>query len=222
VLSTTTKTPLSRDVVVDRALQLAEAEGLSAVTIRRLAQEFDVTPMALYWHFRKKDDLLAGLGQRLLERIELPEEASRPWGQQLRALLIAVLAGLRDHPATAPLAAAQIMGCERGLDLTERTLEVLAEAGFTPDEAAQIAHRALQSIIILVTDAPGVEVGASPQDIDQHQRTKRVALASLSPERYPRVVAAAAALTTCEDEDAYFNFGLELLLAGVSGLAAQR
>ena len=50
---------LTRAAVAERALRLADAEGLEAVTIRRLAQELGVTPMALYWHFKNKDELLA-------------------------------------------------------------------------------------------------------------------------------------------------------------------
>jgi AcrR family transcriptional regulator len=46
---------LSREAVIDRALDVADREGLAAVSIRRIAQDFDVTPMALYWHVKNKD-----------------------------------------------------------------------------------------------------------------------------------------------------------------------
>ena len=46
------RTRLSRSAVVDRALELADREGIDALTIRRLAAELGVTPMALYWDFR--------------------------------------------------------------------------------------------------------------------------------------------------------------------------
>src|SRR5215467_7003154 len=52
----TERTRLSRSAVVDRALALADREGLDALTIRRLATELGVTPMALYWHFRSKEE----------------------------------------------------------------------------------------------------------------------------------------------------------------------
>src|SRR5690348_12640763 len=48
---------LSKAAVAERALRLGDEEGVEAVTIRRLAQELGVTPMALYWHFKNKDDL---------------------------------------------------------------------------------------------------------------------------------------------------------------------
>src|ERR1041384_6560467 len=54
------RTRLSKQAVVQRALALADADGLDALTIRRLATELSVTPMALYWHFRNKEELLGG------------------------------------------------------------------------------------------------------------------------------------------------------------------
>src|SRR6185437_12949937 len=45
---------LSRDTIVAGAVALADAEGLDAVTIRRIANDHQVTPMALYWHFKDK------------------------------------------------------------------------------------------------------------------------------------------------------------------------
>ncbi len=59
------RTKLSRAAVVDRALELADTDGLDALTIRRLATELGVTPMALYWHFRSKEELIAGLADRV-------------------------------------------------------------------------------------------------------------------------------------------------------------
>ena len=56
---------LSKRAVVDRALKLADADGLEALTIRKLAQDLGVTPMALYWHFRSKEDLLEGVAEQI-------------------------------------------------------------------------------------------------------------------------------------------------------------
>src|SRR5215472_898193 len=65
------RTRLTRAAVVDRALRLADADGLEALTIRKLAAELGVTPMALYWHFRSKDELLEGLAERVWSEIDI-------------------------------------------------------------------------------------------------------------------------------------------------------
>ena len=61
---------LSRELIVDRAVEMADAEGLEAVSIRRLGQEFGVTPMALYWHVQNKDELLAAMGDRIFAGLD--------------------------------------------------------------------------------------------------------------------------------------------------------
>src|SRR5215208_8474794 len=94
---------LTPQTVVKGALALAEAEGLEAVTIRRLAKKLGVTPMALYWHFRSKDELLDGMAARIFEEVDLSVDASAGWQEQLRALLGSMLGVLRAHPSTAIL-----------------------------------------------------------------------------------------------------------------------
>jgi len=83
---------LSRESVIDRALTVADQEGPAAVSIRRIAQDFDVTPMALYWHVKNKDELLAAMGDRILDLVEVPELPAEGGLERLRPLL----AGLVD------------------------------------------------------------------------------------------------------------------------------
>ena len=94
---------LTRAAVVDRALALADKSGLDALTIRKLATELGVTPMALYWHFRGKDELLDGLAERLWSEIDLTVDRAAPWTEQIRALLESLLTVLRAHPAAPQL-----------------------------------------------------------------------------------------------------------------------
>ena len=70
---------LSKRAVVDRALKLADADGLDTLTIRKLAQDLGVTPMALYWHFRSKDDLLEGMAEQVWGEIDVNVDPSVPW-----------------------------------------------------------------------------------------------------------------------------------------------
>ena len=72
------RTRLSKRAVVDRALKLADADGLDTLTIRKLAQDLGVTPMALYWHFRSKDDLLEGMAEQVWSEIDVTRRPVGP------------------------------------------------------------------------------------------------------------------------------------------------
>jgi TetR/AcrR family tetracycline transcriptional repressor len=214
-----TREQLSRDAVVDKALTLAAAEGLGAVTIRRLANEFDVTPMALYWHFKTKDDLLAATADRVLDSIQLESSDTDPWSNQLRAAVTGLVQALRADPQIAPLVPNRILASESGRALTEHALRALAVAGFSTAQAAQIAGQAMLTAITLVT-ADGVDdSGTSAPERDQHLRTKQASLVALPPGRYPHLVAAAPDMTRCADAEVFFGFGVDLFIAGVEGLA---
>jgi len=213
------KERLSRERIVDAALALADAEGLEAVTIRRLAQDQGVTPMALYWHFKDKELLLNGIAERLVSEVALPTgSAEGRWDERFRDLLSAMLVVLRAHPAAADLLRTRIMLSRPGLDLTEQALGLLREAGFSPEQSAQLAGQALASIVLLVTTVPGVQVGEEAAEREQRLRTKRAAFQALSPERYPNLLASADGFTECGSVPAYFDLGLDLFMAGVRGV----
>lgn len=216
------KTTLTPRAVVERALTLADSEGLEAVTIRRLATELGVTPMALYWHFSNKDELLDGMADRIYEEIDLQVDASATWQEQLRELLGSLVDVLRAHPATAVLLSSRTASSERSLQATEVALDILRRGGFSPTEATQIARHALSTVTNLVGGMPGVVAREESGELMDERRRARVFLESLPPERYPRLVEAAAPLSECEDPDAYFVFGLDLLLAGIEAVAARK
>jgi TetR/AcrR family tetracycline transcriptional repressor len=216
--SATTKVRLSRDAIVACAMDLADAEGLEAVTIRRLAQENGVTPMAMYWHFNDKDSLLDGLSEHLVAAVRLPEPDDREWGEQLHDILTAFLAAIRPHPATAALALRRILAAEAGLDLCERVLDLLRGAGFTAEKAAEVGTFLMCAVITLVSSDPSPGPPCAGAEREQAVRDKKARLASLPPSRYPNVIAAAPSLVVCRDHDDYFALNLDLLVQGVRGI----
>lgn len=206
---------LSREVVAGRALAIADAEGLDGLTIRRLATDLGVTPMALYWHFADKDALLAGVAEQLLGEVLLPEgSVEQDWSGRLRDLLSALLVTFRAHPRLARLAQTQILACDPGLEVAERALNLLHQAGFDTDRAAQLASHALSTIVELVITEPGAELDAGPDAREERVRMKKARLFTLPPGSYPTVVASIDALTSCHDEESYYELGLDVFIAG--------
>ena len=214
-----TRTSLSREVVADRALVIADAEGIEAVTIRRLATELGVTPMALYWHFRTKEDLLAGLADRVLDAVVVPPRSGN-WAADIRAAMMALVTAMRPHPQIAPLVTTQIMRNPTGLDITEMALEVLEDAGFAPEAASPLAMQALRSVVSMVTSDQVDDSGSTAEERDAHLRAKRAMLSSLPPEKYPALIRHADAMTYCPDVEEFYDLGIDLYVQGVQGLAS--
>lgn len=218
----TNRVTLTPRTVVEGALALADAEGLEAVTIRRLAKRLGVTPMALYWHVRSKDELLEGVAASIFEEVDLSVDASARWQEQLRGLLGSMVGVLRVHPSAAILLSTRTVSSEGSLRATEVALDILRRGGFSPTEATQIARHALSTITNLVSGEPGVVAREAAGESLDARRRARLFLESLPPERYPRLVEAATPLSEGVDPDAYFAFGLDLLLAGIEAMAARK
>jgi TetR/AcrR family tetracycline transcriptional repressor len=217
-ISKETAKRLDPEKLAASALDLADAEGLEAVTIRRLAQLHDVTPMALYRHFSDKNDLLAAIGDRMLADIELPEPNDDRWDFQLRAVLAAFVKALRPHPKTAELTLYRILVSEPGLAMAERTMELLTEGGFSTDDAAEVGRQSICSLITLVTTEPGANEDTDPVAREDALRAKRASLAALSPRRYPLITAAADTLICPASTDRYYELGMDLVVAGIRGV----
>ena len=212
---------LSKKTVVDRGLALADASGLDGLTIRRLAQDLGVTPMALYWHFRSKDELLLGLADQVWSEISLDLDPAQPWPQQLRGLLESLVRALRAHPAASQLLLETEKQSEPFLRATEVTLGVLRGAGLSPEHASAIARNMLWTGLMLVMSEPGAKPGVSAEELTEQVRLARVRMAMLPADRYPHVVECAGPLTDCDDPEAHYQFGIDLFIAGVEAMAAR-
>jgi TetR/AcrR family transcriptional regulator, tetracycline repressor protein len=212
---------LTKQTVVDRGLALADASGLDGLTIRRLAQDLGVTPMALYWHFRSKEELLLGLAEQVWSEIDVNVDPALPWPRQLAGLLESLIRALRAHPCASQLLLETEKQSESFLRATEITLEVLRGAGFDPLRATAIARSMLWTGMTLVMSEPGAEPGITEEERAEHQRRARVRMAMLPADRYPRIVECAGPLTACDDPEFHYSFGIDLFIAGVEAMAAK-
>jgi len=219
-MTETERPRLSKAAVVERGLALADAEGLEAVTIRRLAADLGVTPMALYWHFRSKDELLDGLAERVWAEIDVDVDADADWSAQLRFLLESLIRVLRTHPSASQLLlSGEKRTSESAMIAHEVALEVLSRADFDAEHAAAIARNALFTGLMLVIGEPGFEPGLPESERIEHQRLARVRLSLLPPDKFPMLVECAIPITACDDLDFHYKLGVDLFVAGVQALA---
>ena len=212
---TTARQRLSRDAVVDAALDLVQREGLAGLSVRKVAKDLGVTPMALYWHVADKEALEAALGERLFAGVVLPP-SERSWRTDLHGVLRALALGLQEHAALAPLALATVLTNEPGLVVAERVLSLLCKAGLSDELAAQTGAQLLSGLVALVEAMPGADLGG--EDRQAQLRTKRAAFALLDPAAFPTVLALAEHLIDCDDQAGYVERGVQLLAGGVDEL----
>ena len=208
---------LSRDAILDRALTVADAEGIDAVSVRRLARDLGVTPMALYWHVDDKNALLHALGDRLLGGLDLTVDERMPWPEQLRAFVVSFTAVLRAHPSAAMLIGSlPTVASENALGATEVALDILRRAGFSPEEAAHITTQIVRTTTsMVIAELDVIPATGEPACTEEFLR-------SLPPERFPRVIEAAGPLSAHEDPESFDDLVIELILAGVEAAAARR
>ena len=134
----TNRRGLSRETIVARALEVGGAEGLAAVSLRRLASDFRVTPMALYRHVRDKQDLLNAMAEVVLEGFDLKAgfRPSMGWADRMRRALTNLKREMDARPLALPLSIAYTGDNPVAFwKMIEDLLSILLEAGFARREA---------------------------------------------------------------------------------------
>ncbi len=212
------RAPLDRKTVLRAAIALADAEGLDAVSMRRLAQDLGVVPMALYKHVSDKEDLLDGVVATLIE--DLPVLPVRPVSQWRKAVQDTI-AGARAMVATHPWSRRAIESRTRRtpavLGHMERVSQLFLGAGFTPDLTHHVMH-------LLGNRIWGFSPELFPESSSAAGSTPRRAEPAPDPADYPGILAIAADARARRpdaagcDEDFEFDFALEVILDGVARL----
>jgi len=163
----TPRTPLSRERVIGAAIDLADADGLVALSMRRLASSLGVEAMSLYYHVRNKNEVLGGILERVLSELELPH-AGTPWKQALRATALSAHAVLDRHRWAASLLMTPGVSSATRVRWMEAVLAALATARLPPG-LADHAYHALDSYVVGFTLWQS-SIPLSPAQIDDLAR----------------------------------------------------
>lgn len=213
---------LTAPAIVEQAIKIGDTEGLDAVTIRRLATELGVTPMALYWHFKNKEQLLIGMADHLIANFAPKPADDRPWQQRLRELMEGLVQVLRGHPcARTLLEQVDPADVPSYLTVWNETLGLTHAAGFTDGESFLISKYLLRSAISIAEAPVRFRPGHTEEEAAEIVRVKRLALESLPAGIYPNLVRMAGPMADVP-ADLYDSFGVDLVLSGIETLAARR
>ena len=211
--------PLDQASVVRAALVLLDEVGLDDLTMRRLAERLRVQAASLYRHVRDKGELLALLGDEISGEIPSPR-ASGTWQERLTELAWNVRRGLLAHRDGARVLATTPPMGPRRLRHVEEVLRILRAAGLRDRDAARAAYHLNNFVTEFAADEARFAAYASAPGSSRRKvlAEARKQFASLPASEYPTIVALAEHLTE-DAQDELFQFGVDMCLRGIQGLA---
>jgi AcrR family transcriptional regulator len=210
------KPALSQETIVDAALTILDADGLDAVSMRRVAQALDTGAASLYVYVRNRDDLLALVLDRIVAEVPAPVPAkSADWRERLTTLISDTITVLGRHRGIATILFANVPTGPNALALTDSMLGLLAESGISRQARAWAVD-----LIALYVTAAGTEAtiyqekGTTSLKETEVISSIRRTFASLSPQTYPNIHDLREELVTGDGDDRT-RWAIETLLNGI-------
>ena len=192
---------ITTEAVIATALAIVDGAGVEALTIRRLAADCGLSPMAIYRHVRDKDELLDRVVDEVAASIgEAP--TTGPWNERLVALLEEARRVLLDHPGAALVAITRSTPGPAVARFYDRVLAVLDDAGLDDGHTVLLFDALLMFLF-------GSVLWQSPRPPAARRPLLRLA-AVLDPP--PVHLLAHAAELGERDPDRYFRFGIETII----------
>ena len=192
---------LTRQRIVETASALVDAEGLEAVSVRRLATELGVQGPSLYNHFATKAEILDAVADAVIAQVDVSAFARHDWVEALRLWAHSYHDVLSAHPHIIPVLAHGPGRRPAALAMADVVYGALVEAGWSPARATHIG--ALMRYLVTGSALGSFALGFSgdPQLYDRYPHLRQAHLLAENQERV--------------DEGA-FVLGLETLLSGLS------
>jgi len=211
------RAPLSRDRVLLAAVALADAAGIDSLSMRQLAQELGVVPMALYKHVANKDELLDGMVDIVVGEVD-PPARDTDWRSSVRQRILSARQALLHHPWASRVIESRNTPTPVVLDYLDSMIGMFRQGGFSVDLTHHVMHT-LGSRVLGFTQ----ELFDDSQRLDP--QTREMMFREMAG-RYPHVTELAMAVAHDErsvvgqgcDDQFEFEFALDLLLDGFERL----
>jgi AcrR family transcriptional regulator len=210
------KQRLSRELVLSAALALVDAEGLDALTMRRLGQQLGRDPMSLYRYAENRAALLDGVSELVLNELAtFPRDPD--WQVELRRIAHDLRRLALRHPNVVPLLVTRPLSTPLGLRPLgtlrplEQILALLIDVGFAPADALHV-YRAYYGFLYghILNELQEFIV-----DPDENEAILRLGLHRLPAKDFPHLRALAPVLADY-DGMAELDEGITILLTGLA------
>ena len=217
--STEKRTPLNRPRALRAALELADSQGIDAVSMRNLASRLGVVPMALYRHVVNKEDLLDGMVEAVYREVDGPTGVG--WRATMRQRAISMREALRRHPWAVGLMEASSPG-PANLHYHNAGIARLREQAGLPIRTAIDAYNLMDSYIY----GFALQEKTLPSDIAAaaHSRRQDPSRADQSlASRFPYLIEVVEELRASgHDHTKQYERGLDLVLDSIEQLRHER
>jgi AcrR family transcriptional regulator len=208
--------PLSRQRVIETALRVADAEGIEAVSMRRLGQELDVEAMSLYKHVGGKEDILDELVDSVMAEVPAPSPDA-PWRPAVRQAALDLHAALMRHPWAVPVMETRRNPGPTRLRYLDTVVGLLLKAGFDTLGVGD-AFMAIDALVYGFT----IQLLSLPLDIKEDGDEAAAMARDVFAAGYPNLVLMAETVSAGPGFTVELSFSLDLLLDGLERVAAER
>jgi AcrR family transcriptional regulator len=214
--------PLSRERILDTAVALADEGGVEALSMRRIAQELGVVPMALYKHVANKDELLDGMIDVVVAEIDPPIEGA-DWKTTMRERILSARLALLRHPWASRVIESRGEPTPTVIAYIDSMMGIFLRGGFSIDLMHHAVH-VMGSRILGFSQELFDDASSMPADEAAEMWTHMA-------DAYPNIAKLVpVALTTHDeggavvgggcDDQFEFEFALDLILDGLERLRA--
>jgi AcrR family transcriptional regulator len=211
------RVPLNRQRVLAAAVALADQGGVDALSMRKLAQELGVVPMALYKHVANKDELLDGMIDVVVSEID-PPPSGTDWKTAIRQRVLSARRALRRHPWASQVIESRTNPTPAVLAYMDSIIGTFRAGGFSID----LTHHAMHA---MGSRLLGFSQELFDDSVDLDPEATAVMVQQLAG-TYPYITQLVMAITHDQasvvgpgcDDQFEFEFALDLLLDGLERL----
>ncbi|MCO4762019.1 MAG: TetR/AcrR family transcriptional regulator C-terminal domain-containing protein [Myxococcales bacterium] len=206
-------TPLSRDQILRSAVEVADADGVRGLSMRKIARKLGVEAMSLYNHVKNKDDILDGMVEIVVADIAVPEVGG-DWQESMRRRALSAHETLMAHPWAAMMLMSRVNVGPVVLAYVDRTIGCLIEAGFSY-ALADYAWNTLDAHIYGFT----LQRLNFPFEPDEFADTAESFMPQMPPAELPYLLGMAQEVIAGRHDGVQeLGFGLDLIIAGLERL----
>ena len=209
---------LTRERILEAALSLVDEDGIEALSMRRLAKQLGIDPMAIYHHLPNKRALLSTLIEEVFSKMRVPESGKTgDWQERVRIWAWAFRDVARAHPRLVPQLASYPEAA------TEATLESTEELYAAFDAAGMPPRQIVGAVGVVVDYLNGFALAEASGALgDSDEQREMMELLDVRPQgELPAMRRTLEALPS-EDLATNFEFGLDVVLSGLEATAGRR